>query len=158
MKVLAIIILIIFASCSVSKKIINTNDLTITLSKTECGSYEVTNNGDLIGYVVKPFYLETDKKDVCITQFENSIKANYYDYYDKFYRTYWFVKNNVSDTLILVQMFSPRQVGLVPDWQCEEQEVDVYNKLNKNKDSSKYPPTFTYNCTKSRFKIIGDPD
>lgn len=155
---LLLIGLLVFSSCSVSKKIINTQNLAITLAKMQCGSYEVKNNGEVIGYVVKPFYVEVEKKENYITQFENLIKASYSNHYDQFYRTYWFVKNSVSDTLILVQMLSPKQVDLVPNWQCEEQEVDIYNQLNKNKKNSKYPRSFTYNCSKGRFKVLGDPD
>ena len=146
------------ASCNVSKKIINTRDLNITLGKTECGSYEVKNNRELIGYVVKPFYVEVEKKENYIIQFEKLLKANYSDYYDRFYRTYWFSKNSGSDTLILVEMLSTKQLSSIPNWQCEEQEVDTYNQLHKNKNNNKHPPFFIYNCTKGRFKILGDPD
>lgn len=158
MKLFAIICLLVFTSCSVSKKIINTNALAITLTKSECGSYEVKNNGELIGYIVKPFYVEAENKEVYITQFENLIKANYSDYYDRFYRTYWFSKDRGSDTLIIVEMLSAKQLSSVPNWQCEQQDVDIYNQLHKNRKSNKYPPYFIYNCTKARFKVLGDPD
>ena len=82
------------------------------------------------------------------------------NYYDRFYRTYWFSKNSVSDTLILVEMLSPKQLSSIPNWQCEEQEVDIYNRLykNKNKNNNNHPRSFTYNCSKGRFKVLGDPD
>ena len=112
----------------------------------------------LIGYVVKPFYIEVEKKENHIVQFEKLIKANYSDYYDRFYRTYWFSKNSSSDTLILVAMLSTKQLSSIPNWQCEEQEADTYNLLYKNKSNNKHPRFFTYNCTKGRFKILGDPD
>src|SRR6187200_328859 len=98
---LSIIVLLIFLSCNAPKTIIDTRNLTITLTKTECGSYEVKNNEGLIGYVVKPFYVEVEKKEDYILQFEKLIKANYSDYYDRFYRTYWFSKDRGSDTLII---------------------------------------------------------
>lgn len=158
MKLPAIICLLFFSSCNISKKIINTKNLSITLTRTKCGSYEVKNNGDLIGYVVKPLYVEAKKKKIYIDQFESLTKAKYSNYYDKFYRTYWFVKNRISDTLILVEMLSPKQVHLIPNCQCEEQEVDRYNQINKNKNNSKYLRSFSYNCSKGRFKILGDPD
>lgn len=159
MKLLAIGLLI-FISCNVPKKIIDTKNLTITLTKTECGSYEVKKNGELTGYVVKPFYVGVEKKENYIIQFEKLIKANYSNYYDRFYRTYWFSKNSVSDTLILVEMLSPKQLSSIPNWQCEEQEVDIYNRLykNKNKNNNNHPRSFTYNCSKGRFKVLGDPD
>jgi hypothetical protein len=157
MRLLAIIF-VAFASCNTSKKIINTNDFNFTLVKTECGSYEVKNNGEMIGYVVKPFYVEVGKKGDYINQFEKLIKANYPNYYDRFYRTYWFSKDRGADTLIMVEMLSAKQLSSVPNWQCEEQEVDTYNRLHKNQRNKKYPPSFIYNCTKGRFKILGDPD
>lgn len=126
--------------------------------KTKCGSYEVKNNEELMGYVVKPFYVEVEKKEDYILQFEKLIKANYSDYYDRFYRTYWFSKDRGSDTLIIVEMLSSKQLSSVPNWQCEQQDVDIYNQLNKKRKSSRHPPYFIYNCTKSRFKILGDPD
>jgi hypothetical protein len=155
---LFVISLLVFTSCSVSKKMTNTKDLTIILTKTECGGYEVMNKEQLVGYVVKPFYVEVEKKEKYIVQFENLIKANYANHYDKFYRTYWFVKNSVSDTLISVQILSPKQVHSIPNWKCEEQEVDIYNQLNRNKNDAKYPRAFAYNCSKGRFKNLGDPD
>jgi hypothetical protein len=155
---LSIIGLLIFLSCNAPKEIIDTKNLAITLTKTECGSYEVKNNEVLIGYVVKPFYVEVDKKEDYILQFEKLIKTNYSDYYDRFYRTYWFSKDRGSDTLIIVEMLSAKQLSSVPNWQCEQQDVDIYNQLHKNRKSSKYPTYFIYNCTKARFKVLGDPD
>lgn len=157
MKLLAIGLLL-FTSCSVAKQIINTNNLTITLAKMECGSYEVKNSGELIGYVVKPFVIETDRKEYYITQFENLIKANYSNYYNKFYRTYWFVKNSAADTTLQVVMLSPKQVELIPNWQCEEQDVDTYKRNRKNLFDAEHPQFIIYNCSKGRFKILGDPD
>jgi len=155
---LSIIGLFIFLSCNAPKKFIDTKNSTITLMKTECGSYEVKNNEELIGYVVKPFYVEVEKKADYILQFEKLIKANYSDYYDRFYRTYWFSKDRGSDTLIIVEMLSAKQLSSVPNWQCEQQEVDIYNQLRKNRKKDKPPLSLDYNCTKARFKVLGDPD
>ena len=141
---LSILGLLIFISCNAPKKIIHIKDLTLTLTKKECGSYEVKDNEELIGYVVKPFYIEVEKKENHIVQFEKLIKAN--------------SKNSSSDTLILVAMLSTKQLSSIPNWQCEEQEADTYNLLYKNKSNNKHPRFFTYNCTKGRFKILGDPD
>ena len=38
-----------------------------------------------MGYVVKPFYVKAEKKESSIIQFEKLIKANYSNYYDKYY-------------------------------------------------------------------------
>lgn len=150
--------LFIFISCNAPKKIFDITNLAITLTKTECGSYEVKNNEALIGYIVKPFYVEVDKKQNYIIQFETLVRANYSDYYDRFYRTYWFSKNGVSDTLIIVEMLSAKQLSSIPNGRCEQQDVDVYNQLRKNRKSGKYYTYLIYNCTKERFKILGDPD
>jgi len=155
---LSIIGLLISLSCNAPKKIIHTKDLTLILTMTECGSYEVKDNEELIGYVVKPFYVEVEKKENHIIRFEKLIKANHTDYYDRFYRTYWFSKNSSSDTLILVAMLSAKQLSSIPNWRCEEQEANTYNQLYKNISNNKHPLFFTYNCTKRRFKILGDPD
>lgn len=155
---LLVIGLLIFISCKVPKKIIDTKNLAITLTKTECGSYEVKNNEELIGYVVKPFYVEVEEKEQKIIQFEKLIQANYSDYYRSFYRTYWFSKNSGSDTLILVTMLSVKQLSSITNWQCEEQEADTYNQLFKGKSNNKHPRFFTYNFSKGRLKFLGDPD
>lgn len=132
--------------------------MNITLAKKEYGSYEVKNNAELIGYVVKPFYVEVKNREGYIIQFESLIKANYSNYYGRFYRTYWFFKDRGSDTLIIVEMLSAKQLSSVPNWQCEQQDVDVYNQLRKHRKNSKYHTYFVYNCTKGRFKFLGDPD
>lgn len=152
------IIFAAFASCNASRKIIYTGNLNIALTKTECNSYEVKNNGEMIGYVVKPFYVEVENKEYNIIQFEKLIKANYSNYYERFKRTYWFSKNSGSDTLILVEMLSAKQLSAITNWQCEEQEVDTYNQIHKHKNINKYPLFFIYNCTKGRFKIFEDPN
>jgi hypothetical protein len=151
-------VLLIFISCGTSRKILTDKEQSISIMQTECGSYEVKDNGKLLGYVVKPFYVEVKEKEGHIIQFEKLIQSEYSDYYRGFYRTYWFSKNSASDTLILVAMLSANQLHLIPNWQCEEQEADTYNLLHKNKSNSKHPRFFTYNCTKERFKVLGDPD
>lgn len=156
MKLLAISLLV-FTSCSMSKQIIKTKDISITLSKMQCGSYEVKNNESIIGYVVKPFVVEVEKV-LLITQFENLIVNDYAGYYNRFYRTYWFIKNSASDTLLEVVMLSPKQISSIPNWQCEEQDVDTYKRNRKNLFNAEHPQFITYNCSKGRFKILGDPD
>lgn len=151
-------VVLIFISCSTSRKIIMDKEPLISIMKTECGSYEVKDNGKLLGYVVKPFYVAVEEKENHIIQFEKLIKSEYSDFYRRFYRTYWFSKNSASDTLILVAMLSTKQLHLIPNWHCEEQEADTYNLLYKNKNNDKHPRFFTYNCTKKRFKVLGDPD
>ncbi|HRP45415.1 MAG TPA: hypothetical protein PLU27_11660 [Ginsengibacter sp.] len=159
MKLLIVVTsLFCFSSCNMPKNIIKDKEMSISLTTTECGSYGVRNHGDLIGYVVKPFYVEVEDKEKYIIRFENLIKANHSNYYDRFYRTYWFSRNSVSDTLILVEMLSSKDVNLISNWQCEVQEVEVYNQLYGYKNSSKPPRSFIYNCSKNRFKILGDPD
>ncbi|MBK7883706.1 MAG: hypothetical protein IPJ81_07820 [Chitinophagaceae bacterium] len=145
-------------SCTTIKPILNTEKLTITLTKEQCGSYEVKNNGELMGYVVKPFVIEVEKKEDYITWFENIIKTDYSNYYNKFYRTYWFIKDNAQDTILQVVMLSPKQLKFIPDWQCEEQDVDTYKRNRKNLFSIKHPQFLTFNCSKNRFKKAGDPD
>lgn len=158
MKLFVVIGLLIFISCDVSKQIINTKEISISLSKIECGSYEVKNSGKLIGYVVKPFYVEAEKKEDHIIQTENLIKANYSNYYDRFYRAYWFIKNSKGDTTLDIVMLSTKQVGAIPNWQCEEQDVDTYKRNRRNLFDVKHPQFITYNCSKGRFKVLGDPD
>lgn len=157
MKIL-VIGLWVFSSCSMSKPVIKTKTILITLTKTQCSSYEVKNSGELIGYVVKPFVVDVEKKDALITQFENLLKTNYSSYYNKFYRTYWFIKNSASDTLIEVVMLSHKQISSIPNWQCEEQDVDTYKRNRKGLFDAAHPQFISYNCSKGRFKILGDPD
>ena len=130
-----------------SKKVTYNENSEIKLSITECNSFEVTNNGVLIGYVVKPLYVEVLKKEAYILKFEMLIKEKYFKHYDTFYRTYWFSKTSTSDTTMMVQMLSKKQANLISNWRCEEQEADVYNKLFSGKSGDKYPSSFTYNCT-----------
>ena len=120
--------LLIFISCNTPKQIIDTKNLAITLTKTECGSYEVKNNASLIGYAVKPFYVEVEKKGDEITKFENLLKGSYAIYYNNFFRTYSFTKNRNADTILVVIMLSYKQASSIPDWQCEEQDVDTYKR------------------------------
>ena len=145
--------LLFFLSCTVPKKIIKENNIAIV--KTECGSYAVNNNGKLIGYIVKPFYVEAEKKENHIAKFENLILAKYSEYYNKFYRTYWFMINSTGDTTIHIVFLSTKQIKLIPDWECEEQPVEVYNRIYRKRN---HPSFFMYNCSKSRLRISGDPD
>lgn len=151
MRLLAIT-LVAFASCSASKKIINTKNISISLTKMQCGSYEVKNNESTIGYAVKPFIIEVDRSNE-ITKFENLIKNNYTNRYNNLFRIYLFTKNRIGDTILNVIMIKPKQASLIPGWQCEEQDVDTYWS-----NHTKNPQIIPYNCTKERFKIWGDPD
>lgn len=148
-----IIVLVVLTSCNTSKKIINTKDISISLTKIQCGSYEVKNNESVIGYAVKPFIIEVDRMKE-ITRFENLSKSNYKNRYEKFYRIYLFTKNSIGDTALNVIMIKPKHASLIPDWQCEEQELDTYWR----KRHATSPLILNYNCTKGRFKILGDPD
>lgn len=145
-------------SCDVSKKVISTKDLNIIISKTKCGSYDVKNNEILIGYIVKPFVTEIDRKKDYINQVEKLLQVNYSDYYNKFYRVYWFSKDNVSDIILQVVMLSSRQTKSIPYWECEEQDIDVYTQHRKRLFNVEHPQFIIYNCTKGRFKVLGDPD
>jgi hypothetical protein len=145
----------ILISCS-SSKIETASDFNISVVKAECGSYAVKNQSDTIGYIVKPlnFYSATSTDN--ITRFEKLLKSQYGDSYDTFKRQYWFTATRGNDTLIFVTMFSRREMGLVKDWKCEEQEVDVYNKIFRNVETKKFPRTFSFNCTKDRWTLLGE--
>ena len=147
--------LLILTSCLPSK-VVNTVDYNISLTKVECGSYAVKNQSDTIGYIVKPlnFYNATSADNV--TSFEKLLRSVYGRYYDKFKRQYWFTATRAHDTLIFVTMFSRREMNLVPDWKCEEQEVDVYNKIFRHVGTKKFPRSFSFNCTKGRWTLPGE--
>src|SRR5690349_1307675 len=121
---LLVIGLLIFISCNAPKQIINTKDISITLSKIQCGSYEVKNNESTIGYAVKPFIIEVEKKDDEITKFEKLLNATYNNYYNNFFRVYSFTKDRGNDTILVVIMLSAKQIKSIPNWKCEEQDVD----------------------------------
>jgi len=155
MKLLIIIGLLILASCNVSKPVIsNTKDISISLPKMQCGSYEVRNSETVIGYVVKPFIVELNRSAE-ITQFEKLLRASYANRYDNFFRVYLFTKNNSADTILNVIFLNPKLAFSIPNWKCEEQDVDTYFRSKKYPRSSN---SITYNCSKARFKILGDPD
>jgi hypothetical protein len=151
------LILLLFPTCLITKISTEISNHDITLEKTSCGSYEVKNNLKLIGFLVKPFYVQVDKKEKYISEFEDSLTKRFTGYYDKLFRVYWFGKNRVSDTIIFVYLLSPKQLALIPDAKCEEQEADLYNKLYKKK-GTKHPFWFIYNCSKGRFRQSTDPD
>jgi len=154
MKLLAIGLLV-FTSCSMSKQIIKTKDILITLTKMQCGSYEVKNYESSIGYAVKPFIIEVENRGAEITKFENLVKSSYNNRYRDFLRIYLFTKNSTGDTILNVIMLKPKLAYSIPNLQCEEQDVDTYFRSKKYPHSGK---SITYNCSKGRFKILGDPD
>lgn len=155
MKQLLAIGLLVFTSCSMSKQIIKTKDISISLTKMQCGSYEVKNYESAIGYAVKPFIIEIANRDTEITKFENLVKSSYNNRYRNFLRIYLFTKNSTGDTILNVIMLKPKLAYSIPNWQCEEQDVDTYFRSKKYPHSGK---VITYNCSKGRFKILGDPD
>jgi hypothetical protein len=154
MKLLMLLSLLCLFSCSKTSRIKNDNDATISLTKTECGSYAVKNKGKLVGYVVKPFIPDAENKEAHITRFENLVKTNYSRFYDKFYRIYIYNKNSAGDTTLFIEMLPIRQTRLVPNWKCEEQGLNVYEKTYQKR---KNPGSFEYNCSKGRFHMKGDP-
>ena len=155
MKKILAIVLFVFTSCSMSKEVENKKYKSITLTKMQCGSYEVKNDERLIGYTVKPFIINVERKEDEITKFENLVKSSYNNRYRNFLRIYLFTKNSTADTILNVIMLRPNLAYSIPNWQCEEQNVDAYFHSKKYPYSGK---AITYNCTKSRFKILGDPD
>lgn len=150
--------LLMFTSCTVSKQMINTKDISIVLTKMQCGSYEVKNNASSIGYAVKPFVIEVEKQGDEIIKFENLIKKKYTNYYNSFYRIYTFTKDRSNDTILVVIMLSTKQVSSIPNWQCEEQDVDTYTRNRRNLFNMEHPQFISYNCTKDRFKSLGDSE
>jgi len=157
MKLLAIGYLLILTAFT-SRHIINRDEISITISKTACGSYQVKNDTTVIGYVVKPFYLNVDDKEREISNFEKLLRVRYGKEYNKYGRAYWFVNDNAKDTLLQVVMLSSEQMASISNWQCEEKDVDTYKLSSKHKFTAKHPQFITYNCSKRRFKIDGDPD
>jgi hypothetical protein len=122
----------------------------ITVDLTECGSYEVKNNQTTIGYAVKPFVVEVDRVKE-LTEFEQKLKTKYKDKFKKDYRVYSFTKDRAGDTILNTIFLASRHTKNIPNWECELQEVDIYWPKN----SSEW---VTYNCSKNRFKVLGDPD
>lgn len=154
MKQVLTISLFVSLSCNTAKPIINTKKISISLTKMQCGSYEVKNNENTIGYAVKPFIIEVNKSTE-ITRAENLIKFNSLNHYDNFFRIYVFTKNSAGDTILDVTFLKPKLAYSIPNWQCEEQDVDTYFRSKEYPHSGK---SLTYNCSKKRFKILDDPD
>lgn len=150
---------LIFISCHGVQKVTHI-DNQITISETECGSYEIKNTNRLLGYATQPFYImfpnkmEDLKKE--ILPFEHLVSATYSGYYDNFYRVYHFTENRANDTILVVTMLTQKQSESIVNWKCRYQDVDTYKRLSKA--SIKYPGTFYFNCTKKRLKVVGDPD
>ena len=140
-------------SCNVSKNIIVTKDLNTLISKIECGSYDVKNYEKLIGYIVKPFVIEIENKESYIYQFELYLKNTYSNYYNKFYRVYWFSYNNKSEILLQVVMLSNKQILQIPNWQCEDQDVDIYTRNRKYLFDSEHPQFIVYNFANGHLQM-----
>jgi hypothetical protein len=111
---------------------------------------------DTIGYIVKPLYFNSINKAKDIASFEKLLKSDYKDHYDKLKRQYWFTLTRANDTLIFVTTLTKREMKLLDNWRCEEQDVDVYNKIYKHTSRKKFPRTFSYNCTKGRWTQPGE--
>lgn len=153
MKLFVATSILILTSCNASKQVLNPEKISISLIKTQCGSYEVKNNESTIGYVVKPFIVETNRVNE-ITNFEKLVNRSYNNSYRNDYRIYLFTKNSIGDTVLNVIMIRPKKAGTIPNWRCVEQDVDTYWR----KRHAKNPKMINYNCSKGRFKIFGDPD
>lgn len=141
-------VLVLFLSCSSVKKAQNITNNCITISLTECGSYEVKSNQIIIGYAVKPFVIEVDRIKE-ITEFEQKLKLKYKNKFNKNYRIYAFTTDRDGDVILMTLFLSSKQVENNPNWKCELQEVDTYPKKSKWVD---------YNCSKNHFKVLGDLD
>ena len=102
MKLFVIIWLFIFTSCVKSKQIINTKDLSISLDKMSCSSYEVKNFENPIGYLIEPFILEVKNTNSVIISFEKLLKSSFYNRYNSYLRIYLFTTNSTSDTILNV--------------------------------------------------------
>ncbi len=120
----------------------------ITTNITKCGSYEVKNNQETIGYAVKPYVVKVDRVKE-ITEFEQKLKTRHKDNFNKDYRAYAFTTDRAGDTILMISFLSSKQAENMPDWKCELQDVDAYPKNTEWVD---------YNCSKNRFKVLGDPD
>lgn len=149
------VFLLILASC-LPPRVVNNSYFNIGLSKVECGSYAVKNHSDTIGYIVNPLNFHSAKSTDNITSFEKLLTSKYGNYYNKFKRQYWFTATRAGDTLIFVTMFSRREMKLIMDWKCEEQDVDVYKKIFKHVETKSFPRTFSFNCTKVRWTLPGE--
>ena len=158
MRLLVLISLSFYYSCSNSHKIIDVQKPKIGISKTDCGSYEVANDEKIIGYIVKPYLLEINAKENYISDFENLLQRKYRSFYKNYFRTFWFIPNSVADTILVAVMLSPNEIKNIPKWQCEEQDIDTYKRNHENLFNDKHPQFIAYNCSKGRFKILSDPD
>jgi hypothetical protein len=122
--------LVLFTSCDVSKQIINTKDISISLSQIDCGSYEVKNHAGTIGYVVKPFIVVIENRESEIARFENLVSSSYKHHYDDFFRIYVFTKDRIGDTILNVSFLKPKLAHSIPNWQCEQQDVLIFVQKN----------------------------
>jgi len=149
-SVLLLLALVLFISCN-SVRLINRNigDNQISVSTTQCGSYEVKSNEKIIGYIVKPFIVEVDRAKE-ITKFERKLRIKYGNKFSKDYRIYHFTTNRYGDTTILVTGFlSSKELNKFPNWKCKLQGVDTYPKKMK---------FVVFNCSKNQFRACNCVD
>jgi len=137
----------LIASCNLMKST-QTIDGKIRVNLTECGSYEVKNNQISIGYLVKPFFVKVDEVSE-ITDFEKKLKNKYRKKLKNKIRIFFFTKNRDGDTILMTHFLSSKYLQKIPDWKCELQEVGTYPRRTISID---------YNCSKNRFKVLGDLD
>ena len=162
MKTVLILIVCFYflCSCNSSRSISDTKNENITLTLTPCGSYEVKQKDDVLGYVVNSFcitdspYIKTN-----VSLFENVLMKDYSKHYDQIFRVYYFsTTHNNKDTIIVVRMLTKKQVSLIDgNWKCENLDIDAYKTRYSYKSSKKYPPGFIFNCSKRLFISAYDP-
>jgi len=149
LSILFVLTLGFVMSCN-SNKLINENFgyNQITIASSKCGSYEVKNNKVTIGYAVKRFIVEADRVKE-ITEFERKLRIKYKNKFNKDFRVYTFTTDSAGDTILMTLFLSSKQAKNIPNWKCKQQEVQIYPKRAEWID---------YNCSKNRFKVLGDPD
>ena len=71
---------------------------------------------------------------------------------------YSFTENRAKDTVMIAIMLTQKQTELIPNWKCQELDVDTYKPKHTHSFSKNFPQFFIFNCNKKRFKNIDDPD
>lgn len=157
---IAFVLIIIGFSYSCKSKISLNQNVALSqieISKTECGSYQIKNNQKLIGYAVKPFILKVNRKKE-ISEFEDLLKIKHKNNFKNDYRIYSFTKNWVGDTILNTYFFNERLIKDNPNWKCEEQDIDTYWPKKNTLFGEKHVKWLSYNCSRNRLKVAGDPD
>ena len=144
-----------------SQKLLD-NNISTTISKTDCGSYEVKSANKVLGFVVQPFYTKFANMEQGLAKntasFENLLSDNYSSYYDNSLRVYFFTINRGNDTIMDVLMLTKTQASLVKNWQCQFLNIDSYKTKHRHRTSKRHPAAFIFNCNKKRFKTADDPE